>query len=281
MSNILSHVDQAFNSSQKTAKREIYKWTQPSQQGVFMMILKKQLNIDGRYQREEVSREKVMSIARDWDWLICGTISVIRRDDGTFWVFDGGHRTRAAFYRDDITELPCMVHDMSSLTDEARAFVARNTMVSNVSALARFRASTCAKEPISVQATEMLERNGMHVVKNSTTLDTFSAIGSLIECIKQNHEVAETVLGFCCRLTRETGPSGVLMLGMFVLQMHFLQLKIDVIATCGERILTHSQKEIEIRVRQMRAETGKGGATIYAKAILELINKGKRIKLVW
>jgi len=281
MSNILSHVDQAFASVHKTAKREVYKWTQPSQQGVFMMILKKQLNIDGRYQREEVSREKVMSIARDWDWLICGTISVIRRDDQTFWVFDGGHRTRAAFYRDDITELPCMVHDMSSLTDEARAFVARNTMVSNVSALARFRASTCANEPISVQATNMLERNGMHVVKNSTTRDTFSAIGSLIECIKQNPEVAETVLGFCCRLNRDTGPSGVLMHGMFVLQMHFLQSKIDLIATCGEKILIHSQKEIEIRVRQMRAETGKGGATIYAKAILELINKGKRIKLAW
>jgi len=281
MANILSHVDRSIGKIQKMPKREVYKWTSTSKPGVFMMIPKKQLNIDGRYQREEVSREKVMSIARDWDWLIFGTVCVIRRDDGSLWVFDGGHRTRASFYRDDITELPCMVHEISSLTDEAKAFVARNTMVSNVSALARFRASACAEEPVAVQAKEMLERHGLSVVKNSTQPETFSAIGSLVDCIKQNATIAEQALQFACRVNRDAGPSAMVLIGLFTLQSHFLQQGIDMMAEHGDKILTHSQKEIEIRIRQMRAETGKGGSAVYAKAILDLVNKGKRNRIQW
>ena len=73
----------------------------------------------------------------------------------------------------------------------------------------------------------------------------------------------------------------MVLIGIFTLQQHFLPQGIDMLAEHGEKILTHSQKEIEIRIRQMRAETGKGGSAVYAKAILDLINKGKRNRIQW
>ena len=281
MANILSHVDQSIGTVHKTPKREVYKWTGSSAPGTFLLIPKTELNIDGRYQRDEVSKEKVVSIARDWDWLLFGTLCVIKRENSSFWVFDGGHRTRAAFFRDDITELPCMGHEVSSLTDEAKAFVARNTMISNVSALARFRAANCAEEPTAVRVTALLAKLGLKICKNADRPDTIKAIGSLMHCVEENPEVAERVLEFCLGLQRDGGISQIVLVGLFTLQTHFAKQEIDLLNDFGNKLLTFSQKEMEIRVRQLRAETGKGGSAIYARALLDLLNKGKRNKLEW
>jgi hypothetical protein len=282
MVNILSHVDKSASEQTKGfSKAERYKWKTIGEIGEFRLIDKRHLNIDGRYQREEVSSSKVMTIARDWDWAMFGTLCVIERPDDTLWVFDGGHRARASFYRADIVQLPCMVHQMSTVSDEAKSFVNRNTMISNVSSFDRYRALTCAEDSCAITVSRILDECGLTVGKSAQAPHMFSAIGTLVSAVKEDEAIARKSMVFCCQILRESAISGHVLTGVFTLQRHFVAKGIDILAEHGEKIRSYSMKEIEIRIRQLRAETGKGGSTTFAKAILELINKSKKNKIEW
>ena len=283
--NILSKVDKSLvgNPNNPTvSKVSRYDWTTGGSEGDFMMIGKKLLNIDGRYQRDQVSERKVLDIAGKWDWLLLGTLSVIEREDGTFWVFDGGHRTRASFYREDVTFLPCMVHKISGVNEEAKAFVARNTMTSKVSAVDRFRASVCAEEPVSQVTNTILQDFGLTAVSGGATGRSgyISCIGTLQKCVEVNATDARKVLAFCVKLSDDSPVSGRLLNGMFTLHQHF-KPRFDVINRYGEKMERHSQREIEVKMNQFMTECGKGGNVIFAKAILELINYKTRNRIEW
>lgn len=261
-------------------KRTKFAWSTANKKGIFMEIPKTQLNIDGRYQREQVSRAKVLEIARGWDWLMVGAISVIARSDGTYWVFDGGHRTRAAFFRDDINELPCMVHEIDDLTDEAKAFFVRNTMVSNVSAMARHRAAVCASEPIAERVNGLLERCGLHATDGKGP-NVIQCISEVTKCVAVDAELAERLIVFCRDLSRDEAPiSGKLLRGMFTLHQR-LKSRFDLLERFGDKIAGHSQKEIEIRMRQFAAECGQGGSAVEAKAILGIVNHKNKNRIEW
>lgn len=282
--NVLSKVDRSLAPTPGGAsviKRTKFDWTPGGKVGEFSWIKKEELNIDGRYQRDQISEEKVREIARKWDWLLLGTVSVIQREDGTFWVFDGGHRTRAAFFRDDVECLPCMVHEIGEVSDEAKAFVARNTMVSNVSAIDRYRAAICAGEPTAVTTQNIMNELGLTAVKGGVTKGQYLAcIGTLQKCVDTNAEDAMKVLEFCLSLAGEHLVSGKVLSAMFTLHQHY-KSDFDVIDRFGEKISRHSQREIEVKIGQFSTECGKGGAIIGAKAILELINHKSRNRLQW
>jgi hypothetical protein len=282
--NILDKLDKSLIKSSNgavTRKVDRYEWNIDRKLGQFRLISKFQLNIDGRYQRDQVSTKKVMDIASGWDWLLIGTISVIERQDSTFWVFDGGHRTRAAFRRDDIDELPCIVHKLENVNEEAKAFVERNTMVSNVSAFDRFNASVVAEEPIAKSTLEMLTEFGLKPVKGGAQSGDFiSCIGALQECVKINHEDAKKTLALCLKIAGDQIVTGRVLLGMFTLHQHF-KPSFDVIDRFREKLERHSQRELEVKINQFRAECGKGGNVISAKAILELINHRLKTKIQW
>ncbi len=282
--NILSKVDRslvATPAGPSVRKVSRYDWSTGGSIGSFSWLKKSELNIDGRYQRDQVSEGKIREIAANWDWLMLGTISVIKRNDGSYWVFDGGHRTRASFYRDDVDMLPCMVHEIESVNDEAKAFVARNTMVSNVSAYDRFHASVCASEPVAVNANEVLREFGLTAIKGGTSTGKFlSCIGALQKCIEADIDDTRKVLGFCLRLAGESIVTGKVLTAMFTLHQHF-KPNFDVIDRHGEKISRHSQREIEVKMNQFSTECGRAGNVICAKAILDLINHRNRNKIEW
>lgn len=282
--NILNKEDKSlsgFDDRTKAAKRLTFKWTTVGSQGTFAWIDKHKLNIDGRYQRDQCSKNKVLEIARAWDWLLIGTLSVIEREDGTFWVFDGGHRTRASFYRDDISLLPCMVHKLANVSDEAKAFVARNTMVSNVASMDRYRASICAGEPVAVTTDAILEELGLTPVSGGyTTSKYISCVGTLQKCVAANADDARKVLGFCIKLAGESNVAGKVLAAMFALYQHFKH-EFDFIDKFGDKILKHSQREVEIKINQFQVECGRSGQVVAAKAILDIANHRNRYKINW
>lgn len=285
--NILSKVDRSLapvpNSKRAVAvsKRDKFDWSTGGSRGEFRWIAKNDLNIDSRYQREQVSEAKVLEIARDWDWLLLGCISVIEREDGSLWVFDGGHRTRSSFFRDDIKELPCMVHKVATINEEAKAFVARNTMVSNVAAHDRYKASVCAAEPVALSVQSILDEFELTATKGGTTnAGHLSCIGTLQSCVKEDPEDAKKVLRFLLSIAGDRPVVGKVLAAMFALYRHF-KPKFDILDKYGEKIGRHSQREIEIKISQFATECGKGGNVIGAKAILELINHKNRIRVEW
>lgn len=282
--NILSKVDRSLVATPAgpvIRKVSRYDWTTGGSVGIFAWINKNSLNIDGRYQREQVSEAKIRDIASKWDWLLLGALSVIVREDESYWVFDGGHRVRAAFYRDDVECLPCMVHTINSVNEEAKAFVARNTMVSNVSAFDRFHASVCAKDPVAVDAHKLMQEFGIVAIKGGMSSGKFlSCVGALQKCVEVNLEDARKVFGFCIKLAGDSIVTGRVLTAMFTLHQHF-KPDFDVIDKYGEKISRHSQREIEIKMGQFATECGKNGNVICAKAILDLINHRNRNRIAW
>ncbi len=263
-------------------KREKFNWATGGTTGEFRFVSKRDLNIEGDYQREEVSHEKVAAIARGWDWLMLGTVSVVQREDESLWVFDGGHRVRASFYRDDVDLLPCMVHLVETISDEAKAFFARNTMYSVVSSLDRHRAALRAGEDTSIAVDELLKKNGLVVSKTCSTNAQIKCIGKLRTMVEVDIDLAERVLGAACVLADDKPVTARALGGLFLLCFRMQEKKgIDILTVYASKFETINQSIVEMAIHQRKVETGKGGEAVSAQAILGLLNKSKRRKLAW
>lgn len=285
MENILVKKDKSMAptpSAGAVPKREKFAWTTNSEPGEFVMVPKKDLNIDGSYQRGEVSKQKVLEIAKNWDWKLFGALSVVMRENGSLWVYDGGHRTRAAFYRDDISDLPCMVFEVKTMTDEAKAFVGANTMKSNVSAFHVYRASVKAKEPVALATKAVLEKFGYEATQDGKKPFGFSAISTLKKLVEEDARLAERVFSVCAEMAidGEQTPAATLR-GLFVLAKK-LDGKADILANGHrEKLKKEGIAGIEAAIRREKHIAGQGGQLVEAKALLDLLNKGKRRKLNW
>ena len=270
------------NASNGVAKREKFSWAKPSEPGMFLMVRKEDLNIDGSYQREEVSALKVREIASEWDWKLYGVLSVVLRPDGTLWVYDGGHRCRAAFLRDDITELPCMVFEVGDRIDEARAFLGTNLIKTFVSAYHKHRAGVMTGEPVAKVAAAILNKHG-YTAATAGRKTELAAINTLQKIAKEDAETAERVFGACVVLAgkNQDAITGNVLEGLFRCAKK-LEGKADILANGHlEKLAKETLPGIEAAIRRERHIAGKGGATIAAKAILDLLNKGKQRRLTF
>lgn len=91
-------------------------------------IDKNLLMADHRYQRDAGgarSRDLIAKIAKNFSWLHCGTLVVVKSGED-YAVIDGQHRLAAAMRRRDIKDLPCCVLPTMSVADQAKAFVRLN-----------------------------------------------------------------------------------------------------------------------------------------------------------
>jgi hypothetical protein len=283
MANILDKRDKSLaptpgaSAADKVVK---FKWAKPTSPGQQMLLAKSVLNVDDRYQRGQTSHEAVKRIARDWDWSLFGVIKIAKRPDGTFWVFDGGHRTRAAFFRSDINDLPCIVFEWSDVADEARAFIAGARTSTRISSLDTFRAATVAMEPDACRTAALIKSLGMKVVQRATHQNELKCIHTIQNAVAENEEKATKCLQVCQVMAGDEPISGSVFRALFCLAQHFNGR--DVISEFSEPLQQLTQAEAEKAIRQLKAEIGKGGQTIAAKAIVGLLNKGKKTrKLAW
>ncbi len=284
MRNILDKTDQSkvhvCGKSTVVAKAQKYNWPEMvTTPGEFRWVPKWDLNIDGEYQRDEVSKGKTRIIAANWNWLLLGVIDVVERPDGALVVFDGGNRTRASFYRDEINALPCLVHRLADVAKEASAFVGKNTMVSHVSILDRFKAARVAGDSTAIKTAAIAARQGLVFCKNATQRGETKAVGAVWNAVKEDAGTAEAVLGACVKLADDEPLQGMVFRGMFFLCR---RIGADIILDKHiGKLAMYGQKGIATRIRQFKVECGKGGEAMEAKAILSLVNKSKRNKIVW
>lgn len=257
-------------------KKEYFSWTSQSDAGQFMMIYKENLNMDSQYQRNRADIAKVRKIALNWDWRLVGAISVVKRPNNTFWVYDGGHRVAASLQRDDISELPCMVFESRGIISEAKAFMGANLLKSNVSAYHKFRASILAKEPVSLKAKEILDKYGYKPARNTKTAFGVSAIASLCRFVKKDWQRADAMFCLCAEITAdgEQFPQSV-MGGLF-----YLIGKTDVLSeSWRNKLRVNGLQIIKAIIKQDKIVHGKSGTRFEGIAIANFLNKGRKKKL--
>ena len=99
------------------------------------------LLIDEDYQRSlehPISERLIRLMAVSWDWRLCSPLTVSRRSDDSLYVIDGQHRLAAAMLRGDLPHLPAIISRFESVEEEARVFVAVNTVRRNTTPLDKF-----------------------------------------------------------------------------------------------------------------------------------------------
>jgi hypothetical protein len=258
---------------------EKFGWATPGARGEFRMISKHELHIDERYQREAVSATKVIEIAKNWDWRLFGALSIGERPDRSLWVYEGGHRARASFYRKDITYLPCLVFKLEDIADEARAFVGTNTLSSAVKAFDKHKASVLAREPIAVLTEGILHRHGYRAAPGVTTFG-FTAIARLTRCVRVDTDLAERVFAACVIIDDEPGhhiPERVLG-GLYALARKFgadVVLSPDNIA----RLREYGSQGLLQHIHRESLRRNLNGEAVWAEALLLVLDKGRRVKI--
>jgi hypothetical protein len=130
----------------------------------------KSLLVDHAYQRmaeEPASRNLIRSIAENWDWRLCGPLTVSDRSppEPGLYVIDGQHRLAAARIRGDIDEVPCIISRFAGIEDEARLFVSLNSARRQVGDVEKFHARVASKDHYALAAKRVIEDSGLSVAR--------------------------------------------------------------------------------------------------------------------
>jgi hypothetical protein len=149
-------------------------------------IHKDKLLIDEAYQRS-VSMARAKKIARDWEWLYVGTL-IVGEEDGNLFVIDGQHRLVAARMRNDIENLPCVVHKSLPQAVAAKAFVEINTKAQKPNAKQQFQARLMAKDPIALEMNRLLIHVGYSapVNKNNRARHSIQAVATFWKGVEKS-----------------------------------------------------------------------------------------------
>lgn len=256
----------------KMTKVKRYGWTMIDSRGRFMMIQKNLIQIDDSYQRN-VNEAKVMEIASNWSWIAFGVAIVAERQDGTYWAIDAQHRIAAARRRADIDLLPCMVFSVSQESDEARGFLASNTLRKPLTGMDKYKALVMTGDAASVRLNEIVEKHGYVIssAKGSGCLRGVRVATSLVmsdaEAVDAVFEVMKTDLDRCYAHDR------------LIQSLFFLQTK---------GLIDLSDKRARSAIRKVGYEGlleacarasayhATGGAKVWAEGVANALNKGKQ-----
>jgi len=253
-----------------------YRWKLSNSPGRLQLIDKNELTLGAAYQRHAVA-ERVLKIAANWDWIACGAITVGFRE-GVHHVMDGQHRVLASRKRSDISDLPCLIFPTEDIAEEARGFLANNTMNKPVGTLDKHKAMLVAQDERALKLQALFDHLGI-IPGKSQTVHHFAAVGWAYSKAAEDFEGLTLVLTLAAELSAANGLPIAEKLTAGLYWMHKAH---------DEGGLT--DRRLVQRLRQLGAQTlldgaarasafyAAGGARVWAGGMLEALNKGLRRK---
>lgn len=258
---------------------ERFGWRSTSEKGKYVEIDKNILQIDHAYQRDRVSQTRVMKYAKNWSWQACGTLLVARRMDGTLWVYDGQHRVLAARIREDIKTIPCLVFEVTSIREEAKAFTDTNVARGSVNALERYKARLASEESNALRIAASVDAIGYSIGKGLNR--QIACVDALERAFRRNEVAAETALLLCAEVYRGDTIGAVVFSGLSYLEAFLMRnglsierkdIRDKLLSVVPQMLAAHIDKTVDY--------LGKSGDRVYAEAIVQFVNKRKRGKKI-
>ena len=259
-------------------KVRMYGWTLADSPGELAMIHKGLLRVDSRYQRE-LTISRVVSLASEWSWVSCGSLTVAKRGDESLWVVDGQHRLLAAQRRSDISVLPCVVFEVSEVEDEAINYERANTLRGSMKGHEMFKARLFSRDPIALAVNELVAASGRRVGGQSSSNDV-NCVGLLYRLAKDNGEVLKTVWPVIVDVCH-----GNVLSSRIVEAICFVESRMPEGESLSDprwrsRLVNAGYEELSASMTRFAAAFARGGARPWAVGLLAAINKGLHKKLV-
>lgn len=266
-----------MNSQSKISKVDRYKWSKLDQPGSFKMISKHDLIIPVDHYQRNGSDAKVNRIAAKFSWSAFQVLSVTKAGGGKYRVIEGGHRTRAALKRDDVDMLPCMVFEMDTVENEAKAFLEVNVNRMPMRAVDRHKAYITAGDDLAIKVEAYVTVVGRRIESNQGAT-SISCVNELRRCIAEDENAFCRVWPLIADLCEGKKITRDIVLGLF-----WLERRVDG-GICSRnryrRVLDVGFEKILSGSKQGREYHGNPGAKAIADGMLKQINHGLRSKWV-
>lgn len=176
----------SYNPSPVTPKGVVkvtrYGWDVSQTQFSERSLVSKTLLKFDSYQRfDDLNRQTIHDIRKNFNAKRFGHLLVSRRPDGSLYIVDGLHRWNAVMERADITDVPCEIVESGddAVAEEARLFVLRNSGLGRVKSHQKFKALVLARDEQAIAINETLERVGVTLVRS-----TEKSGGPFVKCVK-------------------------------------------------------------------------------------------------
>jgi Family of unknown function (DUF6551) len=261
----------------KRVKLEHGKWAMVDRPGVIMDVDKQELSVDEAYQRAPAQR-KVEEMAKRWSWIACGVIIVADRGK-IFHVIDGQHRVLAAMRRDDVTTLPCLVFPTESIEQEAQGFLDSNTTQRRLTGFDRYGALLITKDPAALLVQKLCAATGREVSKWQSPR-TVRCVATMLRFAGNQPAVFTRVWPLVHELHHGISVSDRVLCGLVYIESHLPEGQSLSQPRWKARILRLGYNEISDGIAKATAYYRRGGERIWARGVLDTINRGLQHRLV-
>jgi len=261
--------------SSTVTKIERYKWKMRDQPGRFMWINKEKIKIDDSYQRD-LNDGKVKILRANWSHIACGALSVVRREDGSFYVVEGQHRLAAALARADISQMPCMVFELDSIKDEAKAFLAANKNRKPLTSIDAFKASVKSGDQIAVEAQRLLTDAG-YVASKHEKAHGVRCISSILRCLTTDGDTFRSVWPAIVAAAQGQAIMERVVQGLFWIEKHAVDESLGD-EKWLKRLASIGQDPLMSAAARASAYYAAGGMQVWGPGMLLVINKRMKEK---
>lgn len=261
------------NARTGKAKVEQYKWLLTGEPGELLYLAKTVLEIDHSYQRT-AKNARVLRLAKRWNWLACGVLTVAKRA-GRYFVVDGQHRLMAALKRSDIERLPCLVFESADMRDEAVAFRDANKERRPITTFEQWNADLVAQDEPTLFAHALITNAG-RTPSQTAGPTTVRCLSAVVAAARNAREELVRVWPLAVQVCQGNALHERVLGALMYLECNLIEGQSVADKRWRDKILRLGYKGILDASQRAAAFYAKGGPKVWALGVMQELNKGSR-----
>ena len=261
------------NAKTGKAKVEQYKWLMTGAPGELVYLAKTVLEIDHNYQRH-AKNVRVLKLAKRWNWLACGVLTVAKRGD-RYYVVDGQHRLMAALKRGDIERLPCLVFESVEMRDEAVAFRDANRERRPITTFEQWNADLVAQDEATLFAHEIITNSG-RTPSQTASPGTVRCLSSIVSAARTSRDELGRVWPLAVQVCAGNALHERVFGALMYLECNLVEGQSVADKRWREKLVKLGYKGMLDASQRAAAFYAKGGPKVWALGVMQELNKGNR-----
>jgi hypothetical protein len=268
------------SASKKISKEVRYKWSGVGDRGKMDWVSKHALSVDRTYQRP-LNDAKRLEIASDFNWVAFGVITVARRANEQLVAVDGQHRLYGALSRDDITDVPVIIHDLKGVKNEAEEFLVINSLRRALNGIEKFSAQKVSGDPVALAVEDMVVSSGRAVgVRGGGGL---LCVRAMTRAMTTDAAVMRAIWPLIIEISIGESIDQRMLTALFALERRLVD------AAGAKRSLTEADNRRKLveagyskvmrAIGEASAYYNKGGDVVWARGVLNILNYKKQNRL--